>query len=113
MDPSNPRILYAGFWQIEIHTWGRSSGGAGSGIWKSTDGGTTWKKLTASALASKTVGKVGLGISKANPSRIYALIETGDGVPTPEGKPTDSGRLFRSDDAGDSWQLVNHDRQVA
>ena len=113
MDPTNPRILYAGFWQIEIHTWGRSSGGAGSGIWKSTDGGTTWKKLTASALPSKTVGKVGLGISKANPSRIYALIETGDGVPTPEGKPTDSGRLFRSDDAGDSWQLVNHDRQVA
>jgi photosystem II stability/assembly factor-like uncharacterized protein len=47
MDPTNPRILYAGFWQIEIKTWGRHSGGAGSGIWKSTDGGTTWKKLTA------------------------------------------------------------------
>jgi photosystem II stability/assembly factor-like uncharacterized protein len=113
MDPTNPRILYAGFWQVEIHTWGRSSGGAGSGIWKSTDGGSTWKKLTGSALPSKTVGKVGLGISKAQPTRIYALIETGDGVPTPDGKPTDSGRLFRSDDAGDTWRLVNHDRQVA
>ena len=113
MDPTNPRILYAGFWQVEIKTWGRNSGGAGSGIWKSTDGGTTWKKLTGSGLPSRTVGKVGLGISKAMPSRIYALIETGDGVPTPEGKPTDSGRLFRSDDGGDTWQLVSSDRQVA
>jgi photosystem II stability/assembly factor-like uncharacterized protein len=113
MDPTNPRILYAGFWQIEIKTWGRSSGGAGSGIWKSTDGGTTWKKLIGSGMPSKTVGKIGLGLSRANASRVYALIETGDGVPTPDGKPTDSGRLFRSDDAGDTWQLVNHDRQVA
>jgi photosystem II stability/assembly factor-like uncharacterized protein len=113
MDPTNPRILYAGFWQIEIKTWGRFSGGAGSGVWKSTDGGTTWKKLTGAGMPTKTVGKVGLGISRANPNRIYALIETGDGVPTPDGKPTDSGRLFRSDDAGDTWQLVNHDRQVA
>ncbi len=113
MDPTNPRILYAGFWQIEIKTWGRNSGGAGSGIWKSTDGGATWKKLTGSTLPSRTVGKVGLGISKAMPNRIYALIETGDGVPTPDGKPTDSGRLFRSDDGGDTWQLVNNDRQVA
>ena len=113
MDPTNARILYAGFWQIEIKTWGRNSGGAGSGIWKSTDGGTTWKKLTGSGMPSKTVGKVGLGISKAMPGRVYALIETGDGVPTPEGKPTDSGRLFRSDDGGATWQLVNHDRQVA
>jgi photosystem II stability/assembly factor-like uncharacterized protein len=112
MDPTNPRILYAGFWQIEIHTWGRFSGGAGSGIWKSTDGGTTWKKL-AGGLPSKTVGKIGLGISKAMPNRIYAEIETGDGVPTPDGKPTDSGRLFRSDDGGETWQLVNSDRQMA
>ena len=113
MDPTNPRILYAGFWQIEIKTWGRNSGGAGSGIWKSTDGGTKWTKLTGSGMPSKTVGKIGLGISKSDPTRIYALIETGDGVPTPDGKPTDSGRLFRSDDAGATWQLVNHDRQVA
>jgi photosystem II stability/assembly factor-like uncharacterized protein len=112
MDPTNARILYAGFWQIEIHTWGRFSGGAGSGIWKSTDGGSTWKKL-AGGLPSKTVGKIGLGISKAMPNRIYAEVETGDGVPTPDGKPTDSGRLFRSDDAGDTWQLVSSDRQMA
>ena len=95
MDPTNPRILYAGFWQIEIKTWGRSSGGAGSGIWKSTDGGTTWAKLTGAGMPTKTVGKIGLGISRSDPTRIYALIETGDGVPTPDGKPTDNGRLFR------------------
>jgi photosystem II stability/assembly factor-like uncharacterized protein len=112
MDPTNPRILYAGFWQIEVHTWGRASGGAGSGIWKSTDGGTTWKKLTG-GLPSKTVGKIGLGISRAMPNRVYAEIETGDGVPTADGKSTDSGRLFRSDDGGDTWQLVNSDRQMA
>src|SRR5438105_4346160 len=82
MDPTNPRILYAGFWQIEIHTWGRFSGGAGSGIWKSTDAGTTWKKLTGRGMPTKTVGKIGLGISRSDPTRIYALIETGDGVPT-------------------------------
>ena len=69
MDPTNPRILYAGFWQIEIKTWGRNSGGAGSGIWKSTDGGTTWKKLTGSGMPSRTVGKIGLGISKAMPEQ--------------------------------------------
>jgi photosystem II stability/assembly factor-like uncharacterized protein len=112
MDPTNPRILYAGFWQVEMKTWGRSSGGAGSGIWKSTDGGSTWRKL-AGGLPDKTVGKIGLGISKAMPNRIYAEVETGDGVPTPDGKPTDSGRLFRSDDAGDTWQLVSSDRQMA
>jgi photosystem II stability/assembly factor-like uncharacterized protein/DNA-binding FrmR family transcriptional regulator len=113
MDPTNPRILYAGFWQIEIKTWGRSSGGAGSGIWKSTDGGTTWAKLTGAGMPTKTVGKIGLGLSRADPTRVYALIETGDGVPTPDGKPTDAGRLFRSDNSGETWQLVNHDRQVA
>src|SRR4051794_10376417 len=113
MDPTNPRILYAGFWQIEIKTWGRSSGGAGSGIWKSADGGTTWAKLTGAGMPTKTVGKIGLGISKSDPTRIYALIETGDGVPTPDGKPTDAGRLFRSDNSGETWTLINSDRQVA
>src|ERR671936_1231336 len=72
MDPTNPRILYAGFWQVEIHTWGRFSGGAGSSIWKSTDGGTTWKRLTGEGMPKRPFGKVGLGVSKANPNRIYA-----------------------------------------
>src|SRR5512147_1403770 len=81
MDPNNPRILFAGTWQVEIHTWGRTSGGAGSGIWMSRDGGSTWKRLTESGLPTKPIGKVGLAMSKANSNRIYALIETGDGVP--------------------------------
>ena len=113
MDPTNPRVLYASFWQMEVHTWGRTSGGAGSGIWKSTDGGTTWKRLTGNGLPTKPVGKINLTVSKTNPNRIYALIETGDGVPLADGKPTDSGRLFRSDDAGASWKRVSSDLIMA
>ena len=113
MDPTNPRVLYATFWQMEIHTWGRTSGGAGSGIWKSTDGGTTWKHLVGNGLPTKPVGKINLTVSKTNPNRVYALIETGDGVPTPDGKPTDSGRLFRSDDAGASWKRMSSDLIMA
>ncbi|MFN8583367.1 MAG: hypothetical protein U0163_20620 [Gemmatimonadaceae bacterium] len=113
MDPNNPRILYAGMWQIEIHTWGRTSGGPGSGIWKSTDGGTTWKRLTGNGLPTKWIGKIGLGIPKANSNRIYALIETGDATPAVNLAEPDKGRLWRSDDAGAHWQMVNIDRQLA
>ncbi len=112
MDPSNPRVLYAAMWQIEIHSWGRESGGAGSGLWKSTDGGSTWKRLTGSALPTRQIGKIGLAISAANPERVYAEIETGDGAPW-HGKETDHGHLFRSDDAGATWQMVNPDHQMA
>jgi photosystem II stability/assembly factor-like uncharacterized protein len=113
MDPNNPRILFAGFWQVQVRTWGRISGGAGSGIWKSTDGGTTWKRLTGHGLPTRPVGKIGLAMSRANSSRVYALIETGDGVPAVNIAQPDSGRLFRSDDGGATWQLVSYDRQVA
>jgi photosystem II stability/assembly factor-like uncharacterized protein len=113
MDPNNPRILFAGFWQVQVRTWGRTSGGAGSGIWKSTDGGTTWTRLKGAGLPTRQVGKVGLAMSRANSDRIYALIETGDGVPAVNIAQPDSGRLFRSDDGGSSWHLVSYDRQVA
>ena len=112
MDPSNPRILFAAMWQIEIHTWGRESGGAGSGIWKSTDGGTSWKRLTGHGLPETPVGRIGLGIARSNPNRVYALIETGDGVPI-HGKDGGKGELWRSEDSGESWQLVSSDRQLA
>ena len=112
MDPTNPRILYAATWQIEIRTWGRTSGGKGSGIWKSTDGGSSWTRLEGKGLPSHPFGKVGLAISRSNPNRIYALIETSDGVPLP-GFEAESGELWRSDDAGSSWTLVSHDRQLA
>ncbi len=113
MDPNNPRILFAGFWQVEVHTWGRSSGGPGSGIWSSHDGGTTWKRITGSGLPTRPIGKVGLAMTRANSNRVYALIETGDGVPAVNIARPDSGRLFRSDDGGGAWKLVNQDRQVA
>ncbi|HET9275225.1 MAG TPA: hypothetical protein VFN96_04075 [Gemmatimonadales bacterium] len=111
IDASNPRIAYAATWQLEIHTWGRVSGGAGSGIWKSTDGGGTWTRLTK-GLPAKPFGKVGLGLSAGNPARVYALIETGDGNPV-AGTEGERGELWRSDDAGESWQVVSYDRELA
>jgi len=111
MDPSNPRTLFAGMWPLEIHTWGRDSGGPGSGIYKSTDEGLTWTKLSGHGLPTRTTGKVAMAIANSNPNRIYALIETGDGVPL-NGKETDRGKLWRSDDGGDNWRLVSYDRTL-
>ncbi len=113
MDPNNPRILFAGMWQIQINTWGRVSGGAGSGIWTSRDGGTTWKRVTGNGLPETQVGKIGLAMSRANSNRVYALIEAGDGVPAEHIKQTTRGRLWRSDDGGGVWQVVSYDQQVA
>src|SRR6185369_6719920 len=97
MDPSNPRTLFAGMWQFEIHTWGRRSGGPGSGVFVSRDGGTTWTRLTGNGLPASPVGKVALAIARSNPQRVYAMIETGDGIPW-EGQPTGTGQLWRSED---------------
>jgi photosystem II stability/assembly factor-like uncharacterized protein len=112
MDPTNPRILYAATWQLVIHTWGRTSGGPGSGIWKSTDGGSTWKRLSGNGLPTKPFGKVGLAVSRSHPDRVYALIETSDGVPLPGFEP-ERGELWRSDNGGGSWTLVSYDRELA
>lgn len=111
MNPQNPNVLFAGMWQIEIRTWGRTSGGPGSGLFKSTDGGVTWTKLRGNGLPTKVVGKHALAIAPSNPNRVYALIETGDGIPW-EGDETDVGQLWRSENAGDSWTLVSRDRNA-
>jgi photosystem II stability/assembly factor-like uncharacterized protein len=111
MDPSNPRVIFAGMWPIEIHTWGRESGGPGSGLFKSTDGGVTWKRLTGNGLPTRKTGKWALAIARSNPNRVYALIETGDGVPL-RGEETDRGKLWRSDDGGATWRLVSYDRTL-
>ena len=112
MDPNNPRILFAGMWQLEIKTWGRESGGPGSGLFMSRDGGDTWTRLEGKGLPELPVGKVALCMTPENSDRIYALIETGDGVPW-HGRETEGGELWRSDDGGDNWQLVTHDRDLA
>ena len=112
IDPNNPRVVFAGMWQLELHTWGRESGGQGSGLYRSADGGVTWKQLEGSGLPPKPWGKVGLGMSRANSNRVYALIEVGDGQPW-KGGEAQVGRLWRSDDGGDSWALATADRQVA
>ena len=112
MDPSNPRKLFAGMWTIEIHTWGRESGGEGSGIYLSLDGGDTWRKLQGNGLPRLPVGKTDLCLTPADPNRVYALIETGDGVPW-HGQETESGEAWRSDDGGSTWRLLTHERNYA
>ncbi len=97
MDPNNPRILFAGMWQMFIRTWGRWSGGPGSGLYMSRDGGTTWKRLNGHGLPETTMGKIAVAVAPTNSNRIYALIESHDGV------------LWRSDDGGENWKLVNED----
>ena len=101
MDPSNSRILFAGMWPLIIRTYGRESGGPNGGIWKSTDGGTIWKRLTGRGLPSPPLGKIGVAIAQSNPSVVYALIETGH---------PNRGVLWRSSDGGDSWRLVSYNR---
>jgi photosystem II stability/assembly factor-like uncharacterized protein len=98
-------------WQLEIHTWGRTSGGPGSGLFVSRDGGVTWARLEGHGLPKSPVGKVAVAIAPSNPDRVYAMIETGDGIPW-NGKPTQSGQLWRTDDGGENWTLVSRDRNV-
>ncbi|THH39948.1 VPS10 domain-containing protein [Neolewinella litorea] len=98
MDPSNPRILYAGMWDHRRYPWTVRSGGPGSGLFKSTDGGTTWQRLTEGL--PDTLGKVAVSVSPANPDRVYANLEA-------EG---DKGGVYRSDDGGKNWKQTSSDR---
>ena len=111
MDPNNPRILYAGMWHVIVNTWGRQSGGPGSGLYMSRDAGDTWTKLEENGLPTRTIGKVDVCLTPADSNRIYALIETGDGVPL-GGEETDNGELWRSDYGAESWELMTHDQNL-
>ena len=111
IDPSNPRILFAGTWQLEIHTWGRMSGGPGGGLHVTRDGGDTWTRLEGNGLPEKPVGKVVMALAPSSPQRIYAMFETGDGIPW-DGEPTESGQLWRSEDGGHHWKLISRNRNA-
>jgi photosystem II stability/assembly factor-like uncharacterized protein len=112
MDPNNPRILFAATWQVRLWTAGRVSGGPGSGLYMSRDGGDTWKKLEGHGLPKPPWGKIGLAMSAADSNRVYALIETSSNR---DFEPVDAfqGVLWRSDDGGDSWRMVNADNNLA
>lgn len=98
MDMKNPLILYAAMWEHRRYPWIMESGGKSSGIYKSTDGGTTWNKLKEGLPAA--FGKAGISVSRANPERVFAVIEA-------EGE---KGGVYRSDNAGKKWTQVNKDR---
>jgi photosystem II stability/assembly factor-like uncharacterized protein len=95
IDPSNPSIVFAGFWQARRTPWGLTSAGPGSGLYGSKDGGDTWKQLKKGGLPDGIWGKVGCAVAPSDGRRVYALIEA------------DKGGLYRSDDGGDSWSLAS------
>jgi photosystem II stability/assembly factor-like uncharacterized protein len=102
IDVTNPNVLYAAMWEAYRNEYQMSSGGPGSGLFKSTDGGEHWTEITrAKGLpATGVVGRIGVAVSGANSNRVYALVEH------------DSGGLYKSDDAGTSWTLVNANRDI-
>jgi photosystem II stability/assembly factor-like uncharacterized protein len=91
LDPSNPHVVFAGLWQARRRPWELVSGGPGSGLYVSRDGGDTWKPLTGHGLPEGIWGKVGVAVAPSDGRRVYALIEA------------EEGGLFRSDDGGETW----------
>ncbi|MDH3734879.1 MAG: glycosyl hydrolase, partial [Gemmatimonadota bacterium] len=102
IDRNNPDVMYASLWEAYRKEYQMSSGGPGSGLFKSVDGGETWAEITRSEGLPQEglVGRIGVSVSRANSDRVYALVEN------------DEGGLFSSDDAGETWELVNGDRSI-
>ncbi len=101
MDPNNPRILFAGTWTLEIKTFGRFSGGPGSGVYVSRDGGANWSRIEGHGLPTTEMGKIAVAVAQSNSNRVYAMIETGG-----------EGALWRSDNGGRNWDLVSYNRLI-
>jgi photosystem II stability/assembly factor-like uncharacterized protein len=105
MDPSNPRVLYASMWQMSRRHWTFSSGGPGSGIYKSTDGGASWTNIShRPGLPTGIFGKSGIAVAPSEPNVVYALIQAD--------YKGQAGGLFRSDDGGGSWKLINNSMDI-
>jgi photosystem II stability/assembly factor-like uncharacterized protein len=101
MDPRHPDVVYASMWQVSRTPWGFSSGGPGSGLYKTVDGGAHWQNISRNpGLPSGVLGKIGVAVAPSNPDIVYALVQTHVG----SGKP---GGLYRSEDAGKTWKLIN------
>ena len=100
LDPSNPRIVFAGLWQAQRRPWTMTSGGPGSGLFRSADGGDTWTELKAHGLPAGPWGKVGVRVAPSDPRIVYALIEAED------------GGLYRSNDGGETWELASGHRSL-
>src|SRR5215510_2871770 len=100
IDQKDPNIVLAGTWQAEQHTWGELSGGPGSGVYLTKDGGGTWTRLTK-GLPKPDVGKIDVQIAPSDSNRMYALIQT-----------SNQGSVWRSDDAGATWNVVSWDRSL-
>jgi photosystem II stability/assembly factor-like uncharacterized protein len=100
LDPSNPNIVFAGLWEARRYPWDLKSGGPGSGLFVSRDGGDTWKPITGNGLPEGIWGKVGVAVAPSDSRRVYALIEAGQ------------GGLFRSDDGGETWTLASERHEL-
>src|SRR3954463_9371738 len=98
LDPSNPNVVFAGLWQARRRPWDLTSGGPGSGLYRSDDGGTTWKQLTEKGLPTGPWGKIGVAVAPSDGRRVYALIEA------------EQGGLDRSGDGGETWSRASGDR---
>ena len=99
-DPHDSRIVWASLWQARRQPWNFSSGGPGSGLYRSADGGVTWTKQEGHGLPSGILGRIDVSVSAADPNRVYAMIEAKD------------GGLFRSDDAGGHWRVISQDGRL-
>jgi len=100
LDQANPSTLFASLWEVYRTPWSLSSGGAGSGLYKSVDGGTTWKRLEGNGLPAGIMGRIGVSVAGGDSNRVYALIESKE------------GGLFRSDDGGEHWIKMNEDGRL-